>query len=768
MPFLFPGLLILTSLALVPIIIHLLNKQRFRHVRWAAMTFLLASVRLDAKRIKYRDLILMALRTLACLFLALMVARPVTRFIVGRKGGNRSLIVIMDTSLSMAANDGSGTLLDAAREEAIAIVRGMESGTDVGLIDGASPATVIIPRSRDRLIIESAIDELTVKDCAFDIVGAIRAAASLAGDAAYHGGVDLAFITDAQAATWETQADEAAKLIRQFGRDAKAYILPVGDGSFANLAVTDLHTDTPWVTRGQPLAVQVAVANGGAEEARKIVVELLIEDRKVSSQVIDELGPGKQETLNFVAQTSRVGFHVISAVINGARGRLPTDDTRRAVVRVSAGVRTLLVDGEPGSRFGEGETDYIDALLNPYAGSGGPGLQDDDEERVGFAVTRVAADDFMPAHVRDAQIIILANVPSIERPLAAALRERVSSGAGLIVFLGDLVVAQNYNQLFEPDPASAAEGAPATTSSACLLPAAVGDLLDTGSAGAPLRLSAEHVGHEWMALFRRSRTRPILRAPIHKGYELKTEGTRASQVVARYGNGAAAIVEKRLGDGRAVLVGTSADPEWNELFRHPLGPILVRRIVGALMPGARVRRTRIVGDLIQLPLMADERAATLKLILPDDRIRDVKPEEINGRMMFSFRERERSGQYRLEIEGPQSRTEMFVLNVPGPEVMLAPIDTTELDTLFPNEEFSLLAGDEAFGVGGAISRAGAGNELWWPLALLCLAVFLTEFVLARLFTPDLASIKDLPKVAQNAIRRAPGPASSLLTGDNRR
>ena len=175
-----------------------------------------------------------------------------------------------------------------------------------------------------------------------------------------------------------------------------------------------------------------------------------------------------------------------------------------------------------------------------------------------------------------------------------------------------------------------------------------------------------------------------------------------------------------------------------------------------------------MGDLIQIPLMADERAATLKLILPDDRIRDVKPEEINGRMMFSFRERERSGQYRLEIEGPQSRTEMFVLNVPGPEVMLAPIDTTELDTLFPNEEFSLLAGDEAFGVGGAISRAGAGNELWWPLALLCLAVFLTEFVLARLFTPDLASIKDLPKVAQNAIRRAPGPASSLLTGDNRR
>jgi len=765
MPFLFPGLLILTSLALVPIIIHLLNKQRFRHVRWAAMTFLLQSVRVDAKRIKYRDIILMALRTLACLFLALMIARPVTKFIVGRKGGSRSLIVIVDTSLSMAANDGSGTLLDAAREEAIALVRGMESGTDIGLIDGAGPATVVIPRSKDHLMIESAIDELSVKDCAFDIVGSIRAATSLAGDAAYHGGVDLAFVTDAQAASWQLQADEAAKLVRQFGRDAKAYILPVGDGSFENLAITDLHTDTPWVTRGQPLAVRADVANGGPREARKIVIELLIDDKKVSSQVIDELAPGKRETLNFVAQPAEVGFHVISAVINGARGRLATDDTRRAIVRVSAGIRTLLVDGEPGSRFGEGETDYIDALLNPYAAGSAGTVRDDDEERVGFAVSRVSADDFMPGQLRGADIIILANVPSVERPIAAALKERVSAGAGLIVFLGDLVVPQNYNQMFEPDPAAPAGGKQSEAVSSSLLPAAIGDLLDTESAGTSLRLSPEHVGHEWMAIFRHSRTRPILRAPIHKGYGLDAKGSRASQVVARYGNGTPAIVEKRLGNGRVVLVGTSADPEWNELFRHPLGPILVRRIVGALMPGARVRRTRVVGDLVQIPLLAEERSATLKLILPDNRVREIKPEEVNGRMMFSFRERQYSGPYVLEIEGPQSRTEMFVLNPPGSEVMLAPIDTADLDALFPNKEFALLSSDDTFGVGSSISRAGAGDELWWPLAFLCLLAFLTEFVLARMFTPNLASIKDLPKVAQNAIRRAPGSGSTLLMGD---
>ena len=42
----------------IPIIIHLLNRRRFRKVRWAAMKFLQVSVEKNQRRMKVEDLIL--------------------------------------------------------------------------------------------------------------------------------------------------------------------------------------------------------------------------------------------------------------------------------------------------------------------------------------------------------------------------------------------------------------------------------------------------------------------------------------------------------------------------------------------------------------------------------------------------------------------------------------------------------------------------------------------------------------------------------------
>jgi hypothetical protein len=65
-----------TALASVPIIIHLLNKQRYRPVQWAAMEFLINAIQKNARRVQIRDIIMLIIRTLAVLCLALALARP--------------------------------------------------------------------------------------------------------------------------------------------------------------------------------------------------------------------------------------------------------------------------------------------------------------------------------------------------------------------------------------------------------------------------------------------------------------------------------------------------------------------------------------------------------------------------------------------------------------------------------------------------------------------------------------------------------------------
>src|SRR4051794_13636121 len=64
------------ALPLIPIVIHLLNRRRFRVVTWAAMDFLLRAMKKNRKRLKFEQWILLACRCLLVFLIAFALARP--------------------------------------------------------------------------------------------------------------------------------------------------------------------------------------------------------------------------------------------------------------------------------------------------------------------------------------------------------------------------------------------------------------------------------------------------------------------------------------------------------------------------------------------------------------------------------------------------------------------------------------------------------------------------------------------------------------------
>src|SRR5262245_8262131 len=100
--FLHPGFLIIAAaLVSVPIIIHLINRMRFKRIRWAAMEFLLKTQKRTRRRLIIEQLILLALR---CIMIAL-VGFLVTRFIgcgeTGLGGKPNLHLVLLDDTPSM-------------------------------------------------------------------------------------------------------------------------------------------------------------------------------------------------------------------------------------------------------------------------------------------------------------------------------------------------------------------------------------------------------------------------------------------------------------------------------------------------------------------------------------------------------------------------------------------------------------------------------------------------------------------------------------------
>src|SRR5690606_35520849 len=63
------------ALVASPIIIHLINRMRYRRVRFAAMEFLLSSQKRNRRRILFEQLLLLLLRILIVLALVALIAR---------------------------------------------------------------------------------------------------------------------------------------------------------------------------------------------------------------------------------------------------------------------------------------------------------------------------------------------------------------------------------------------------------------------------------------------------------------------------------------------------------------------------------------------------------------------------------------------------------------------------------------------------------------------------------------------------------------------
>src|SRR6201993_3478530 len=88
------------ALISLPIIIHLINRMRFKRIRWAAMEFLLKSQKRNRRRLIIEQLILLLLRILLVLLVAFLVARFMGTALGATSQGTMHVVVLDDT-LSM-------------------------------------------------------------------------------------------------------------------------------------------------------------------------------------------------------------------------------------------------------------------------------------------------------------------------------------------------------------------------------------------------------------------------------------------------------------------------------------------------------------------------------------------------------------------------------------------------------------------------------------------------------------------------------------------
>lgn len=609
--FLLPLLIFGSSLAVLPLAIHLWRKQQTTPIRWAAMQFLHASQLTGRRSRRIQHWLLLLTRMGILITLALLLARPFLAspyFAPLSQGQAMDVALVIDHALSMGrrastgetAGGGGGTLFDQALNQSEQIRNLLRDADTLSIVlaehtPNLRTAAGGLPHKPAASEILDALRQLPAPRTDSNIPDAVMAARELLA----HGPNTrklIIILSDEQRSGFEVPSDvpwQNALGASSTGRTPEAArTLPVylvglsATATLPNLSVQPLALQPPFVGVGRPLQVLATISNSGSTttgggKSPESPVQLLVDGQVVETQTLPALPAGESRTLHFEYRFrsgagsnsggSGGGAHFVE-VRSTAPDALEIDNSATAALQVYDQLPVLVIASEPAA--------FLMAALNVTQ----MGLP----EGSGLIRPRlITPRQLGQVDLHDYAAVILYDPVSkeggevIKPELLARLTDYVQSGHGLWLIAGPHAEASYYN-----DPLTRAglfTGKLGTLKNPPR-PAAGGAAT---SAGLDLRLPE----HPTLALLARSAKDPLAQALIHAWWQLTPPpGTNSSRVlVAQTANAAAPdppaanlnrtdgdpiILEHDVGGlgGRVLVWTTSLDGTWNNL---PLLPAFV-------------------------------------------------------------------------------------------------------------------------------------------------------------------------------------------------
>lgn len=476
--------------ASIPVIIHLLNRRRFRIVTWAAMKFLLLAQKQNTRRMRLEQLILLAVRMLLLLLIVLAMASvmpwaervwshfwPEGAGFITTRSGRTYKVIVLDASLSMnVTGTGGKTNFDKARALAAKMVRESPSGDGFSvLLLKDVPNWVVAEPSQDGRKVADEIDQLKATHGNASVADVLNRVSDKLGEVGNRfPSREVYFFTDMQQATWlggpvTTTAKEAAgekekTPLQEIQKRARSIFVDVGRDDVVNLAVTDLRIGRSLVTAGALVPISATIQNFGAE-SRKVRAVLLTGKAqegglegpltlRIEAEERLEIRPGDRVAINFGHKFNVAGLHVVQVRLLGEEGgadgasgpdSLDPDNSRTLIVPVRETVPVLLVNGKPAiDRFDQG-TEYLRLALNPFPKNILPGLAPIQPK----VITPAQLGDAGEGDLTGYDCVFLCDVPQLGTGEFRRLETHLRQGGGVVVSVGERVAEhmQAFNRL---------------------------------------------------------------------------------------------------------------------------------------------------------------------------------------------------------------------------------------------------------------------------------------------------------------------------------
>ncbi len=780
----------LAGLVSVPIIIHLLNKRKYKVVRWAAMDFLLDANRKNRRRVRIEHLIVLILRCLAVAFIALAIARPV----VTEGGGLLSFagaanpverVIIVDDSASMRLRVGQDIVFDAARDDVRKLIEEVSRDRpsdrltialasrartpELLAAHAASPRALELTKTMDGwepvdlpLRLAAALEGVRAALLDAESGAGEAPADGEAGDGAADDADEMPSVqriiyvaTDLRHVDWIGEDGDEGRAIKAaleaLGAKALVVLDAATDPAAAkapNVGIIDLSSRDTHVTVGVPAQLDARIHNFGTSTARGLRLEVRAGERRLPARPIEAIPAGETKVITVTAEfTTAAPVAIEARVVEG--DRLSADDRRAIALDVRDAVRVLVVDGTP-----DGDPAAGEALIYLFTALDPPG-----EARSGIAPVFCRPEMLRDLDLSEFDVVLTSDLPAWPAGQVPAIEAFVRRGGGLLMLGGPNVDAKSWRRDLWKEGAG-------------LLPRPVTGIHDVaaalaGGGGASdqrfIRLrppsSTDHPalrvfgGSENPFLDRVRAYRFLTVGPDAEGAAVPDGGDGATGdggrddpgplpasviLVLEDADSSPILLERPFGAGRVALLTLSATRRFTNWPREPSFPVFLWELVKHVAPSATSRRNLAVGERLSWPIDAArfEPRALVRGPDPEAPPRDVgagpRKDDPDDSLWIETPPITAAGVTTIELSPRRSEAATvlpFAFVLDPREGDLRRAEGERLESALEEVELRLAGSGE--GVKLLEVTEGGRTELWRTLVILVGGFMLAESLLAR-------------------------------------
>jgi hypothetical protein len=674
MSFLTPLFLVGLATIAIPVLVHLIQRERKRVVEFPSLMFVRRIPYQSVRRRRIRHWALLLLRTAAIVLIVAAFARPFLRQSASAAvatNGAKEIVILIDQSASMGYGDHFARAQDAARS----VVRRLGSGDRATLVLFAKNAEENMRATADHARLEAAIGAAKVTSGSTRYGPALKLAESILSRSPVTRR-EAVLISDFQKSGWSGTEDA------RFAEGMALTTVSVASDDSANLSVPSVTFARAAFSGQERITLTTGLSNKGNAAVRDVPVTLSVDGHEIET-LRATVQPHASGSVSFSPFTL-AGPNVRGTVRAGS-DPLPADNAFHFVLTPSAPVSVVVLDNT-GAESNLFLTKALSIGTTPA-----------------FQIDAILSARATPASFDKRAVVILNDTMFPPAGGAGVLKRFVERGGGLLVVTGDHTTWP--------------------TAEVDLLPGKLGASVDRMS-GRSGTLGYIDYSHPVFEVFKAPRSGDFSAAHFFE-YRAIQPGP-ADRVIARYDDGTVAAAERKLGDGRVIVWTSTLDDTWTDIAVKPVFLPLVHQLVRYLAHYEPPTSWFTVGQVLDLKSRSrgDRIIVTPsgQRLTPSAASQNVPGlVELNEQGIYDVRPAAGEG---------AARPEPVAVNLDPAESDLTALDPSELVasvTGHANSTVAEASGSQEMTLEETERRQG----LWWYLLLVGLLLLATEMVIAN-------------------------------------